>query len=228
MLATPARLGERLERLSHKYSIEPVTRKSLAYFAEYERILAPIQNDKIRILELGVYDAASILIWRDFLPNAIIIGIDSAPKHARFPNDSRLKYLKGLQDDPLILDRAIELAGGPFHMVTDDCAHIGSVAKRSFFHLFDKHVISGGSYVIEDIGTSFLAGRFPDAKSFVEPINTDREQAAIDFPSHQNGLVGFVKQLIDHSQRDVATQSFKTVPIERVSIISNMAIIQRS
>jgi methylase of polypeptide subunit release factors len=32
--------------------------------------------DKPRILELGVFSGASLLIWRDYLPNATILGID--------------------------------------------------------------------------------------------------------------------------------------------------------
>ena len=101
------------------------------------------------------------------------------------------------------------------------------MTKRSFDFLF-PYLAPGGSYAIEDIGTSFLTGIFDDGRDFVEPPMIDADPNITEFPSHTNGLVGVIKQYIDHVQRDVATRSHKTVPIERISVISNMAVIEKS
>jgi hypothetical protein len=220
-------LGSTMDALATKYYSDG-TRKSLSYFAEYERIIGDRRNAPLRILELGVFSGASMLIWRDYAPNATIVGLDSAKAPpAAISGERRIHYISGLQDDPAALDAALHAAGGPLDLVVDDCSHIARVTKRSFNHLF-PHVRPGGCYVIEDIGTSFLTGVFDDGQDFREPPMVDADPAITNFPSHTNGLIGVVKQLIDHVQRDVATRSHKVLPIEKVTIISNLAVIQKT
>ncbi len=220
--------GSVMDDLATKYYSNDGTRKALSYFAEYERIIGDRRNEPLRILELGVFSGASMLIWRDYTPNATIIGLDSAKvPPAAIAGERRIHFISGLQDDPAALDAALRAAGGPLDLVVDDCSHIARITKRSFNHLF-PHVRPGGHYVIEDIGTSFLTGVFDDGQDFREPPMVDANPAITDFPSHTNGLVGVVKQLIDHVQRDVATRSHKVLPIEKVTIITNMAVIQKT
>lgn len=221
-------VGSTMDDLGTKYYSNDGTRKALSYFAEYERIIGDRRNQPLRILELGVFSGASMLIWREYPPNATIVGLDSAkaPPPA-IAGESGIHYISGLQDDPATLDTALRAAGGPLDLVVDDCSHIARVTKRSFNHLF-PHVRPGGHYVIEDIGTSFLTGVFDDGEDFREPPMVDSDPAITNFPSHTNGLVGVVKQLIDHVQRDVATCSPKVLPIERITIITNMAVIQKT
>lgn len=222
-------LGTELNDIATRYYREgDGVHKSLAYFAEYERILAPVRNDHISLIELGVFDGASMLTWRDYLPNATIVGLDSAPEAPpAIRGQSRLHFVGGLQDEPAVLSKAVELAKIKPHLIIDDCSHIARVTKRSFNYLF-PHLAPGGSYVIEDIGTSFLHGVFDDGQPFREPPMIDEDPNLTIFPSHTNGLVGFVKQLIDHNQRAVALQSYNTLPIERVTVLSNIAIVQKS
>jgi hypothetical protein len=221
--------GLELNAIADKY-YEPndSARKSIAYFAEYERILAPHRNDPITIIELGVWNGASLLSWRDYLPNATIVGIDQAKEAPpAIRGERRLHFVSGLQDDPDVLARAVQIAGAMPLLVLDDCSHIARVTKRSFFYLF-PYVTPGGSYVIEDIGTSFLHELFDEGQIFREPPTVDLDPNIIEFPSHINGLVGFAKQLVDHSQRAVATRTPLTIPIERVTFIGNMAIVDKA
>jgi hypothetical protein len=221
-------LGSTMDALATKYYSNDGTRKALSYFAEYERIIGDRRILPLRILELGVFLGASMLVWRDYAPNATIVGLDSAKvPPAAISGEKRIHYVSGLQDDPATLEAALHAAGGPLDLVVDDCSHIARIAKRSFNHLF-PHVRPGGHYVIEDIGTSFLTGVFDDGQDFREPPLVDADPAITNFPSHTNGLVGVVKQLIDHVQRDVATRSHKVLPIEKITIITNMAVIQKA
>ena len=105
--------GHELEELAETYYFHDGTRKSLSYFAEYDRILRPLRYQPIRLLELGVSSAASMLVFRDYLPNATIVGLDGGEKPARFPKEARVKFVQSLQDDPSGLRRCIEAAGGP-------------------------------------------------------------------------------------------------------------------
>ena len=226
--ATPSQPSSDLQALNREISIDPGTVKAPFYFDEYERILAPIRNNEIRLLELGVHDATSMMIWQRYLPNAVVVGLDSNPKPSRFPDERRFRYVQGLQDDPAALKRAVDLAGGPFDLIIDDCAHIARIAKRSFAYLFTNHLKPCSYYVIEDIGTSFLPEHFDDGTAFVEPPVVDDQQDITLFPSHQNGLVGYAKQLVDHLQMDLATRTPKTLPVERITFRTNLVVIERS
>jgi SAM-dependent methyltransferase len=221
-------LGTELDRLATAhYAADDRSRKSLSYFAEYETILGAARSQPIRLLELGVFHAASMLVFRDYLPNAVIVGLDSGPKPARFPREERVHFVQGQQDDASALAEAVRLAGGAFDLIIDDCSHIARVTKRTFMQLFVDHLRPGGFYVIEDIGTSFLHGVFDDGRVFNPPPLVERDPGVTEFPSHTNGLVGFAKQLVDHAQMDVATMTAKRLPVESVKFISNMAIIHR-
>lgn len=66
-----------LEKLAKRYySKGDYTRKGPTYRNSYARLMNERRFDKPRILELGVFSGASLLIWRDYLPNATILGID--------------------------------------------------------------------------------------------------------------------------------------------------------
>ncbi len=223
-------LGQDMNAVADRYYAPgDTTRKPLIYFAEYERLLGPIRNEPLKIVEFGVASGASMLVWRDYLPNATIIGVDLAPTApAAVAESPRLHFVSGSQDDPATLAKVRQIAGGALDLVVDDCAHVGRFAKRSFVGLFDA-VKPGRSYVIEDICAAFLVehiSAFDDARKFVAPPLVDRKQNIKDFASHTNGLVGFVKQLIDHGQSALASGTTQ-LPISRVTIITNMAIIER-
>ena len=58
-----------------------------------------------------------------------------------------------------MLDRiGRENAPDGFDIIIDDCAHVGILARASFWHLLDHHLKSGGIYVIEDWGTGYWNG----------------------------------------------------------------------
>ena len=42
----------------------------------YEDYFFPFKNKKINILEIGVYEGKSLMIWKDYFPKANIIGVD--------------------------------------------------------------------------------------------------------------------------------------------------------
>lgn len=88
-----------------------------------------------------------------------------------------MKIYRGSQIDTVLLDKiALECAPDGFDIIVDDCAHIGELAKKSFWHLFTHHLKPGGIYAIEDWGTGYLGGYrnpyYPDG-GFFDP--TERE-----------------------------------------------------
>lgn len=117
-----------------------------------------------RLLEIGVgginswqgYETTeggqSLKMWRDYFPNAEIVGIDI---HGKTISGPRLRFEQGDQSDPVFLRALIEKYR-LFDIVIDDGSHIGSHIIASFNTLWSA-VTPGGMYVIEDLPLAYDA-----------------------------------------------------------------------
>jgi cephalosporin hydroxylase len=219
-------LGATLDSLAEKHYAGEGCRKPISYLAEYERFLEPLRHKPIRLLELGVRFGASMLMWRDYLPRATVVGVDIDKKPDFFPHDSRFHFVAGSQADEAILAKTMEISGGQFDVIIDDCSHVGHLSARSFAYLFPHALRPGGLYIIEDICTAFLAPDFPDATTFQGPA-IGPSQGIKDFPSHQNGMIGLVKQIIDHTMSGMMNGA-SDYHIGQVRILPNVAFITKA
>ncbi len=220
--------GATLDAIADRYYAEgDGTRKAMSYFRAYEQRLAFRREKPLRILELGVSSGASLLLWRDYLPRATIIGVDIAEQPACLADQARVHFIQGSQDDPAVLDLAAQVAGGGFDLIVDDASHIGFLTKRSFNYLFPRWLLPGGCYVIEDIGTGFLP-EYPDGAVYTVPPWNDAVQGTAVFQSHQYGMIGVVKQLIDHIMQELMTNTRSYLPIERITIESNIVFVDKA
>ena len=196
------------------------------YFRAYEEFIGPMREDSLSLLELGVADGASLTHWETWLPNALITGLDVTPSTAHF-SSGRVATYQGEQQDRALLDRiGAERAPEGFDVIIDDASHVGQLTKVSFWHLFKHHLKPGGLYFIEDWGTGYWP-QYPDGKRFrarstdftwYEKLLTRAHAGGPSrrvpglhralgwlrwhgvrrrHPSHDHGMVGFVKTLID-------------------------------
>ena len=196
------------------------------FLAEYERLFAAIRYDPLRILELGVNRGESLLVWRDYFSNAVIVGIDIRDRPQAIAEEPRIHFVKGSQDDPKTLDAAAAFSGRPFDIIIDDASHIGYLTKRSLYYLFPRWLKAGGYYVIEDIGAAFWTD-FPDGAPFPEDELDDGPTTKV-FPSHQHGIMGVVKQVIDQTMRHMRIKTPSVLDIERITFLDGMAIIRKA
>jgi hypothetical protein len=219
------------------------TDKNETYLRSYERYFAPLKNDNICLLELGVLHGGSLLLWRDYFPNGTIVGVDMNP--AEIDDETgRVQVYQGLQQDTSFLDHVRDdAAPDGFDIVIDDASHIGELTRISFWHLLDFHLKPGGIYVIEDWRTGYW-DRYPDGKSYGWPkmeggvrdnmrrltdsllVRLGKTSVASGlhryliillekmrhhivykrrFPSHDYGMVGFIKELVDELGMDMIT-----------------------
>lgn len=228
------------------------TDKSQQYLATYEEFFKPLIDKKIYLLELGVDKGGSLLLWRDYFKKATIVGLDIKPVHIR-DTTGRIFVYQGQQEDTALLDRiAQERTSKGFDVIIDDCSHIGEFTRISFWHLFNNHLKSGGLYAIEDWGTGYW-NRWVDGKqykprnktifytilsgliSFIEHLLKDRDRQWISrlenliyykqrFPSHDYGMVGFIKELVDEcGMEDISRPEWGILPF-RVSRFQKMQI----
>lgn len=220
--------GDALDQLSTKYYASPGSRKPRLYLYEYDKIFHTMRDKPIRLLELGVQDGFSMQVWKDYFSQAIIVGLDQSEQPAAFPKDKRFHFVQGSQNDPVALDSAVRLAGGPFDVIIDDASHYGCYTAQSFDHLFPNHLKPGGFYIIEDICTAFsLCGGFDDAPYTPPDLGQPGEPKV--FPSHQHGIVGVGKQIMDHIFSPVATRTstWTKYPVYRMTALANIFIFEK-
>jgi cephalosporin hydroxylase len=220
--------GSELNALAERYYGSDANRKLPVYLTEYERLFGPMRFAPLRLLEIGVKFGASMLMWRDYFPNATIVGLDLAEKPPQFPEDPRIHFVRGSQDDTAALDEAVRIGGGTFDVIIDDASHLGYLTLRSFVHLFPKALKPGGFYVIEDICTSFLPSYAPEGVDFSAPSLSDTKVNQKEFPSYQNGMVGVVKQIFDHLMAPTATGTYSAFPVSNMIAMTNIAILQKA
>lgn len=210
------------------------------YLDQYDPILNPFLEKKITLLELGILNGGSLLLWRDYFPFGTIVGIDlKLPKH--FNNRERIQVFEGSQADPNFLTNvANKTAPDGFDIIIDDASHIGELTKSSFWHLFDNHLKPNGLYVIEDWGTGYWDD-WPDGKSLnLEAFNQPKFKRSlywllllkirgklgfkISMRNHCYGMVGFIKQLVDEqAAHDITRKTSKGIP-KRISKFDSIII----
>jgi len=159
------------------------------YWAVYQEFLEARRGDPLRLLELGVESGRSARIFREYLPNATIVGLDYHERPERLPES--VHFVRGKQQDSAALEQAVVL-GGPFDVVVDDAAHVGTMAKASHEFLYKDHVAPGGYYIFEDWGVALRKKGWADYHPYEPPID-DGDL----LPSFSYGMVGLVKQQID-------------------------------
>jgi hypothetical protein len=202
--------------------------KPTSYLEHYEHFFRDLRHREIRLLELGIYKGASLLMWRDYFSHGLIAGLDFDEASIDDPS-GRISTYRGLQQDCDLLDRiAREVAPDGFDIIIDDASHIAEYTQISFWHLFEKHLKSGGIYIIEDWGTGYWPD-WPDGEKC--DLARQRTPARSFFKkprlrTHQYGMVGFIKQLVDECGAGDVTDIQRGVPPVRPSTISRMQISQ--
>lgn len=133
------------DKSRHKYN-------NISYLDIYDRYFNSLRNNVKKIVEIGVLNGESLLMWREYFPNAIIYGLDINPYCKKFEND-RIKILIGDQNDEEFL-KNVKNEIGKCDIILDDGSHITQHQILTFNILYDS-LIDGGYYVIEDLRNSY-------------------------------------------------------------------------
>ena len=131
-------------------------KKPVNYFNVYESHFEHLRNESLNMLEIGVRWGGSVWGWRNYFPNANIIGMDVDPNSMQYGNDdpkNGVKLYLGDQCDSKLLN-TINNSHGPFDIIIDDGGHTME-QQLSTFDVMWPLLKNGGVYVIEDIHTSY-------------------------------------------------------------------------
>lgn len=179
--------------------------KPAAYLPTYEQVLAPLRGREFTLLELGIWKGQSLEMWHSAFPKATIVGVDLGPPPLDLgPN---VHLIRGDQSDAELMSRLrAEIAPDGFAVVIDDASHVGQLTARSLQALYRQHLQPGGLYIIEDWGTGYMSS-WPDGGDPTAMISSDTLDDGVEIdgsearrlPSHDFGMVGLIKRLIDHA-----------------------------
>lgn len=134
-----------LTKLAVKYKADKWGKHNYTpyYFSEFKKI----RNKVKKILEIGAGEGASLRMWRDFFPNAMVYGADNQDN--RIMKEDRIEVIKCDQSK---LDDLISLVGKTstdIDIVIDDGSHMPFdqvYSCRGLMYMLDNPL-----YYIEDV-----------------------------------------------------------------------------
>lgn len=216
-----------------------VTVKPLVYLPVYEEMLGPLRGSAFSMLELGVWKGDSLTMWRDAFPEATIVGVDLDPPQLELgPN---VHIVVGDQSDAALLaGLRAQFALEGFAVIIDDASHIGQVSARSLQALYMRHLRPGGLYILEDWGTGYMTS-WPDGAELSSDVDVGGLDEIVDagdaeaqrLPSHDLGMVGLVKRLVDHTAAGTlamlgAERLQEPLPIAWMRVQDGMVIVKKA
>src|SRR4051794_513025 len=87
------------------------------YLRNYEQNFAEFREKPVRLLELGIKEGGSLLLWRDYFDQGLITGLDINPVELN-DESGRVRTYVGAQHDLVVLDQiARENAPGGFDII---------------------------------------------------------------------------------------------------------------
>jgi hypothetical protein len=150
MIAIPEKTD--LCRLAEQHD----TDKGTQYTQVYHRWLAGVREQRMRVLEIGLYNGGSFRMWRDYLPNATLHGIDIDQRTLAYQDEVANSQVRLVdQGDPRALAAFLAELGGNYDFILDDGGHTMEQQIVSFEILWPS-LMPGGIYAIEDLGTSYF------------------------------------------------------------------------
>ena len=149
------------------------------YFHIYDRHFNKYKDQDIVLLEVGVSNGGSLMMWKDYFgKNSKIYGIDIDPRCKEFEKEN-LKIFIGSQTDLKFLN-TIKNQIPKVDILIDDGGHFMDHQIITFNELFN-HISDDGIYLCEDMHTSYWvsfgggykrAGTFLEySKSFIDQLN---------------------------------------------------------
>lgn len=145
-------MGE-LNDIGLKYDADKSSR--FHHYLDFYQKHLPDRTFKGRLLEIGVMDGLSMKMWREYYPDAEIIGIDIKDMDHMHnadwgvPESVQLLRLDGTK-------KADMQPLGKFDIILDDGSHYWKDQQKSFELLYYSQLNKGGIYILEDLWTSYI------------------------------------------------------------------------
>ena len=137
------------------------------YLKIYERHLSKYQNTNPIILEIGTNEGGGAEMLNYYFDNkCTIITIDINQKGNVVTKFNNIKFMQGDQSDPKFLLTVIKEVDH-FDIIIDDGGHKTNQQIESFKRLY-RHLSPNGTYIIEDVHTSYWSEYINTPESFID------------------------------------------------------------
>jgi hypothetical protein len=120
------------------------TDKGTQYTQVYDRWLSHAREHRMRMLEIGLYNGGSFRMWRDYLPNTVLHGIDIDARTLAYQDEvpnSQVRLVD--QGSAAALEGFVAELGGNYDFVLDDGGHT-MVQQIVSFEVLWPQVMPGG------------------------------------------------------------------------------------
>jgi len=132
-----------------------VSDKWSSYLAVYERVLSPLKQAPISLLEVGVQNGGSLQIWAKYFSNhQKIVGCDINPDCAklRFDTPTISVVVGDVTDSDTLL--SVATVAPRLDIIIDDGSHTSRDIVSTFCALF-PHLKQDGLFIVEDLHCSY-------------------------------------------------------------------------
>lgn len=190
------------------------------YFPIYQSVLTHTE----RMLEIGVDRGGSLRMWREYLPDATIVGLDINPKVAQYDApESDIHVRVGDQTDTSFLSSVLE-EFGPFDTVLDDGGHTPKQMISSFQYLFPR-LRPGGVYMVEDVCANYWTPYRDQPESFV-----DFTKWLMDaMHAHYMQMKSVFQVMEGHPKRvQQVDVPFAATIIDRIEVFDSVVVVHRA
>lgn len=143
-----------LHKIGEKYGTDKASHlyRGFSYLDIYHRHFCSNRLHVKTFVEIGILNGKSLLMWREYFPNANIIGVDINPDCKKYESD-RIKIYIGDQNDKNFLQfLSTELK--EIDILLDDGSHITKHQINTFNYLYPS-ITKNGYYIIEDLRNSY-------------------------------------------------------------------------
>jgi SAM-dependent methyltransferase len=164
------------------------------YTAVYGPLLEHMRElGNVRLLEIGVWEGASLTMWAEWLPMADIVGVDIDLARCRIQESDRVKLRQGDTLDAAFL-ASLVAEFGAFDVVIDDGAHLIAHHQAAFDALWPA-VKPGGLYIVEDLHTYWWEhANAPGSESWLIDLARDAMgRGAQRWEREERGLPGIAE-----------------------------------
>lgn len=209
-----------LEEIGSRCGTDKIRRHG--YHRFYPLFLEQHRNAPLVILEIGLYKGASLNMWLEYFPSAFVYGLDvNGPEQ----KGERFHVLQGDQGD---LRSLAFFEGKSIDLIVDDGSHLPDHQLSSFSFLFSRALKEGGTYIIEDIETSYwrrgelygnqFAFGFRSPRSAVEAFKN-----GVDFLNDE-----FMRDEDRQLRNDACTVDLKSMSqIATITFAQNCIVLQK-
>lgn len=141
-------IANELDNLALKYGADKSPRLKHNYTPYYFDLLKDRRSTIRKVLEIGAGEGASLRMWRDFFPNALVYGADNQDN--RIFKEDRIEVFKCDQSSKQDLVKLIAKTGSDIDLVIDDGSHVPEHQVFSCLNLMPL-LKSEVVYIIEDV-----------------------------------------------------------------------------